>query len=600
MKLLILLLLPLFSHATNYFVSAAGSDAANGTSSGTAWQTVSKVNSSFSSFVAGDTIKFRCGDTFTGGLTAATSGSAGNPIVFYYYSTGAPPIITGLSTLSSGSWTTDSSNIRHINCSSCGTTVNNVFASSVRKNLGRYPASGYVNITATNGTTSVTIDAAEPSAAFTWTKGDMVIRNRRWIISRNTITAQSTNVFTVTQGTTYTSQTSFGCFFQNAIPALISTGNWSYNADNKNIYYRWASTTPTDIQVSTVDYLVNITSFNYLTFIGLNFTGANINSFLISVAHHITITNCNLSYAGQSGIYLATTHDLTFTTDTITNNYSSGIEGHATDSVNSVTYCQIKNNGTVAGLGGNIDGTYSGIYINGSNNTVSHNRVDTSGYTSIHCLGDANTISYDTINYHDFVKDDGGAIYTYIGGLSSAISRASVISNNIVSSGIGAAAGTSNTANSYASGVYLDDNSNNYTISNNKFNYNSYAGFYCHNCHEVTYNYNLEYLDSIDVLLTEDNLASGAQIRNLTVTNNLSFTSLSGWQTHLISTYLTNSEFANFGTINNNRFWTINSSTPFKKISSNGSATYNLANWTAAWNFDATSTNSDVKNNLQP
>jgi hypothetical protein len=60
--LTILLLISLQVRATNYYISNAGSDAANGLTTGTSWQTIAKVNAS--SFSPGDQILFNSGDTW--------------------------------------------------------------------------------------------------------------------------------------------------------------------------------------------------------------------------------------------------------------------------------------------------------------------------------------------------------------------------------------------------------------------------------------------------------------------------------------------------------------------------------------------------------
>jgi len=115
MKKLFLVLLMLFLPctgfgATYYVDNSAGADANAGTSEGAAWATIVKVNAS--SFSAGDTIKFKKGQTWRETLTPPSSGSAGSPITFNSYGTGANPITTidnnqfranpGFDTLTSG------------------------------------------------------------------------------------------------------------------------------------------------------------------------------------------------------------------------------------------------------------------------------------------------------------------------------------------------------------------------------------------------------------------------------------------------------------------------------------------------------------------
>lgn len=81
--------------ATTYYVSNAGSDSNNGTTSGTPWQTVAKVNSS--SFSPGDSILFNRGDIWHELLTMPSLGSVGSPITLGAYGTGVAPIISGAS-----------------------------------------------------------------------------------------------------------------------------------------------------------------------------------------------------------------------------------------------------------------------------------------------------------------------------------------------------------------------------------------------------------------------------------------------------------------------------------------------------------------------
>jgi hypothetical protein len=97
--LYILLFLPLFSNATTYYVSPTGSDGAAGTSPGTAWQTISKVNGS--TFSPGDIIRFQSGQTFSGSLSFTASSWTGatssNPILVNHYGVGGFTISSGSS-----------------------------------------------------------------------------------------------------------------------------------------------------------------------------------------------------------------------------------------------------------------------------------------------------------------------------------------------------------------------------------------------------------------------------------------------------------------------------------------------------------------------
>jgi hypothetical protein len=101
---LVLLLAGIPAGATTYFVAAAGSDSNSGTSSGTPWQTIAKVNGA--AFSPGDSILFNRGDAWYGtSLTVPSGGSSGSPITFGAYGSGANPILKGSTVLSTGGYT---------------------------------------------------------------------------------------------------------------------------------------------------------------------------------------------------------------------------------------------------------------------------------------------------------------------------------------------------------------------------------------------------------------------------------------------------------------------------------------------------------------
>jgi parallel beta-helix repeat protein len=80
-------------NTTYYIDSVNGNDANSGTGTGSAWRTLTKVNST--TFQAGDQILFKAGGVWTGQLWPKGSGAAGNPIVMDRYGTGNAPTISG-------------------------------------------------------------------------------------------------------------------------------------------------------------------------------------------------------------------------------------------------------------------------------------------------------------------------------------------------------------------------------------------------------------------------------------------------------------------------------------------------------------------------
>jgi len=104
--------------AATYYVSPTGSDSNNGTSTSTPWQTITKVNSAH--FVAGDSILFQGGQTFTGALvfsyaTNIPASSTTTPITVGSYGTGAAEILSNNTGTSSAAITVNGINGLTIN-----------------------------------------------------------------------------------------------------------------------------------------------------------------------------------------------------------------------------------------------------------------------------------------------------------------------------------------------------------------------------------------------------------------------------------------------------------------------------------------------------
>jgi len=77
---------------TSYYVDGtAGNDDNSGTSSASAWKSITKVNAS--SFNPGDNVLFREGETFTGSIVLKSSGTATDPITYGSYGLGPRPTI---------------------------------------------------------------------------------------------------------------------------------------------------------------------------------------------------------------------------------------------------------------------------------------------------------------------------------------------------------------------------------------------------------------------------------------------------------------------------------------------------------------------------
>ncbi|HUX58715.1 MAG TPA: hypothetical protein VMV77_17220, partial [Bacteroidales bacterium] len=101
---ILFLFLVLKVSGTDYYVANSGSDAsADPTNPLTPWETITKVNTEWAlgTFFPSDNIYFKRGDTFYGGIIVTESGTSGFPLTIGAYGTGADPIISGFTTLTS-------------------------------------------------------------------------------------------------------------------------------------------------------------------------------------------------------------------------------------------------------------------------------------------------------------------------------------------------------------------------------------------------------------------------------------------------------------------------------------------------------------------
>jgi len=104
-RILAILVLGLSGYAsgTTYYVSSSsGSDANSGTAVNAAWQTIAHVNAQ--SFLPGDSILFKRGDTWNESLAPPSSGASGNPITFDAYGAGPAPNLTGYYAVPASAW----------------------------------------------------------------------------------------------------------------------------------------------------------------------------------------------------------------------------------------------------------------------------------------------------------------------------------------------------------------------------------------------------------------------------------------------------------------------------------------------------------------
>ena len=486
--LLTFLLVCFVSNATNYYISAAGNDANNGTSQATPWKTIAKLNLSWAPINSGDSILFRRGDTFIGPLIVGKSGTSSSlRINFGAYGTGAKPIITGFSTLSS--WTLASTGVYQTTIASgLSTQLSLVTINGSVQRMGRFPNAdsangGYLTISAISNTAPLTVTSTGLPTTINWTGATAIIKKNDYILDACAVTAQSSTTITYTNPTagqipatvdnTYGAKVGYGFFIQNDIRTLDRFGEWFYNPTTKVLSVFFGNTTPSSytIKASIVDTLVNCggqngrTARNYLSFSNLAIEGANDFGLFAKDNNTISVTSCDFN-ANKDGVNFWAVPNQVVQYCTFTNTLNNAIQlrartssGPTTVRKNTVSKCAL-----FAGMGRSGDGYYVGIRVDGDNSTVEYNRVDSIGYLGIQFSFSNQLIRYNFVSNFCMTKEDGGGIYIYE---TNQTRTNRVISNNIVINAIGNTTGTNHPTTSNTRCLYLDGTAANVNVLDN-------------------------------------------------------------------------------------------------------------------------------------
>ena len=465
---------------TTYYVSNSGSDSNNGTSTGTPFATLTKVNSL--SLNPGDQVLFQSSGTWYGSLTINQSGNSTYPITYGSYGTGVKPVITGFTTVSG--WTNTSGNIWQTNSSvSSLSHCNIVTINGVNSVMGRYPLAnagngGFLNVTSSPSSTSVT--SSSLTGTPNYTGAEIVISSANYKIERSVITSQSS-------GTLHYAATSSGpvigngFFIQNLPSCLTQQNDWCLLSNGKIDVY--STSQPSNVNVASVDSLVTING-NYITIQNLTLTGANnIALYIPNISgyyNNIIVQNCTFKNIGQSAVYGNCSY-LTIQSDSILNSNTNAISiNYGSNIIISNNY--LHNIGVLAGMRSSFV-TWTNL-INGANSalgcatttnfTVNNNQIINTGYGGITFFGTGMLIQNNFVDTFCMVIDDGGGIYSYRGGQSEQTNQ--VIDHNIIINGIG---------NQYgvpyrfpAAGIYLDNNSKNFIVTNNSCSSNYEYGIF--------------------------------------------------------------------------------------------------------------------------
>lgn len=527
---LILILSILFNkaHANTYYFSESTGDDSRSSSqaqnAATPWKSLNRLNNFATQLNAGDSVLFKRGETFEGNIYASASGTPGNFITYCAYGQGSRPVISGFKTISG--WTTTTGNIREAALNS--SAVNMLLMNGVVKAKGRYPnasasGGGFLTIERVNAQNTFTDDQLPASPD--WTGAFAVIRKTRWVLDRDTVIRHTGNTITFSASSGYGASQGYGYFIQDDIRTLDEDGEWYFNASAKKMYVYAVNAGQLAIKASVGSHLVQIENRAYLQFEDLRFEGANVNAFELNNAQQVHIRNCEIAYTGINAINAGNSNDIQVEGCGIS--YTNNIAVNTNNcSGTIIRNSNISCTGTFPGMGQNNSGSYEAIILKGNNNRLEYNSIDSTGYIPITFSGNNVVIKNNFINGFAFVKDDGGGIYTWNNapGATPEVNR--FVTGNIVLNGIGAGAGTDDVASARVHGIYIDDNAANINITGNTVANCGEYGIFVHNARNLTIRGNTAYNNFAQLVLSHDDIAPQAQVKDIVLGNNIYFSRL--------------------------------------------------------------------------
>jgi parallel beta-helix repeat protein len=595
---LLTLALGIQANATNYYFSSSqGDDSRTSTqaqNSSTPWKSIDKLNSFASNLKAGDQILFKSGDTFYGAISTTKSGTTSAPITFSSYGSGAKPVISGLTTVSS--WTSKGNGIYESNALTAGTTINMVVINGKQYAMGRYPNAnssngGYLNFES-HGTNYIKDNENPLTSA--WIGAQLVVRTGHYTMQRSTISNISGTTISYSTAFRGSLTDKYGYFVQNSLKALDQFGEWYYNPTTKKIDVYFGSSSPNSntVQVSTKEILLTLEGSNVIVN-NIAIRGANKYGIWGNWGNvsNLQVKNCTIEFSGVDGIAIAQRHDFVMDSTTITNSNSVGVSFYTGNFNPVVKNSTIQNSGTFQGmLLGDDAGKYGmGIYSN-AGVTVTNNKVINSGYDGIAFYGNNNLIQNNYVDTFCTLLDDGGGIYTQnytSSGKTPAVNFNNKIVNNIVLHGIGAKAGTYSTTSNYvpAEGIYLDAYTNNIQVLNNTAAYCADAGIYVHNTRNYTVLDNIFYNNkSMQIGLQHD--GTGYSILGGIIRRNQLFSQTSSQ--YVLSLASPDNDFNSTGLFDSNYYCRPSNEDKINLINwfSHKPSFYNLSGWQSAMNKD--------------
>ncbi|WP_421799200.1 right-handed parallel beta-helix repeat-containing protein [Haliscomenobacter sp.] len=542
------------SFAANYYFSASTGDdnrsPLQARNAQTPWKTITKLNTFFSQLQPGDSVLFKRGEVFSGGIQIVKSGSASLPIVLAAYGNGVPPVISGFSNIST--WTPVGGGIFESPVINTAGKVNMVAINNVSYAMGRYPNADASNkgfLTFEGHGSLYLIDNQLPESP-AWNNAELVVRTSRWTIERVPITTTTKARINYSKATDYNLVDGYGYFIQNDLKTLDQFGEWYYNPTTKklNVFFGTKSPSAYSVQIATTNTLIE-SKANDIVIANLVIKGANQYGVYSNAANlkNLKIKNTQILFSGIDGIRVHNCANFTLENSEIINSNSIAVnlKYDATNAV--LTNNKIRNTGVFPGM--ITENQAYGIISYTKGFKAEYNHIVKTGYVGIRFAGDNNLIKNNYIDTFCLVIDDGSGIYTWTGKPNTTFLNRSVV-GNIVLNGLGAPEGTNRTDYAAAEGIYLDDNATNVDVIGNTVANCVNNGIYIHNARNIKIQNNTLYNNKVQIKTVHDDL--GNPITNAVFTANNLFSKTTNQTTFYFKSDA--NDFATMGSFSGNYY----------------------------------------------
>ncbi len=463
--------------ATYYIDRMGGDNAQNGLSPISAWKTIAKIN--VSSFAPGDSVLFKRGETWRESLTVPSSGSAGSPITFGAYGTGAKPIIQPTNVIP-GPWTqVGATNVYYATYTSIPIQV---FIDNGYCQITHWPAAvgnstpSFAYPSSNSGDATHLIDnTLQGKVSSDLVGAQLLIYTNPWTQESVTVSAWDTATYSMTISSVSTNPTTSMRYYLTGRVWMITENTWAYDSGTQRLYI-WKTDggdpSTATVEVSGNSSAINATDKSYITIDGLvgrfaGYDGIYMNNWNSNISN-INIINSESNYNGRMGILLSPiqrSRGYKIDNSTVYNNVVDHSKEKGILYQGFTSGDDIKNN-IVTYSGGvypQLPGSGMGIHTYLISGVIDNNTISYSAYNGIMYSATNSIITNNTISHTNIFLSDGAGIY-------GATTGALITYNNLLDTGYG---------------IYSDEVSNNITVEHNTISGGS-AGILWHRAYNMT------------------------------------------------------------------------------------------------------------------